>query len=168
MNIKRRSLLVGTALVLPFGLAGCAGSATPTVSSVATDANLIATGLLAVDADLKSIVPPIATATLNTIAGYLTTVQADAATIASQTTSTTSTVASEFLTVVKDVVPIVAGLFPGGGTVVDIAEAALSLLPSVATVFGLTAAAPGAPPPRYTADEAREKLANAKSLLAAK
>ena len=79
--MNRRTLLGAAAFVPVAALLACG---TQTSSQVATDVNLIASGVAAAIASIKQI-PGVPTATLTQLEAYLAIIQADAAKVASAT-----------------------------------------------------------------------------------
>ena len=101
-------------------------------------------------------------ATLTQLQGYLATIKADAATIAAATATPATSVVSEIVQLVQTIAPIALSFVPGGGAIVAIVNAALSLAPQLLTDIGVTgAAATSGPPPVYSVASARQILRSA-------
>jgi hypothetical protein len=155
MTRTRIALLAGVALLIE----ACAS--TPTVTTAASDANLIATGVAAAIAAIQA--SPSLTAgqqaSLAQIQGYSNTIATDAAAIAA---NGSASAAQDIETVVSDLAPIALSLIPGDATVIDIIQAALSLAPQVLADLGVTAtsvkAGAVAPSATMPPDVARSKL----------
>jgi lipoprotein-anchoring transpeptidase ErfK/SrfK len=157
MNVSRRALLAAAA-ALPLGLARCSSTGPaitmPPAATLASDSTLLANGIAAIEAALPSSSPLLAR-----VQAAATAVAADEAAVAAAATpAAVASAGQNILTVVADIAPAVIGLFPGGGTVVTIADAALALLPEVGDLLGL-AGAPGRPAPTMSAAAARGVLA---------
>ena len=154
--MKLRALILGLATAL--GLAAC--TTTPTVSQVATDARLVASGLAAVVPTVAALagIPP---ATVTQINGDLATAQAAAQALASVTAGQAPVnVVAALVDAVNDIValattPPLASLIPP--QIETVFAAAHALLPSIEAAAGLSGAAPGTMPP----DAARLILLNA-------
>jgi hypothetical protein len=154
----RRRFLRCTALAPLAVVAGCSMTGTtttvPTPTTLASDATLLANAMAAMEADPTIAASPLFAQVQKAAA----TVAADEAAVAAASSPTTvQTAGSDILNVVEAVAPAVIGLFPGGGTIVTIAQAALSLLPAVAGFLGLSGASKISP--AMTVPEARGVLA---------
>jgi hypothetical protein len=136
-------------MAAPIGLAGCA-NATP--SQLATDVQLIASGLAAAIAAVAA-VPGVPAVTMNQLQGYLTTIQTDAKAVAAATATAATGTVQEIVSAVQALAPIALSFVPGGSTVWSIVNSALSLLPSLLAAIGVV----GAPMAKavYTPDSAR-------------
>ncbi len=149
----RRDILSIVPLIAALNLTGCAGTAaTPT--QLATDVNLIASGLSAAIASISQI-PGVSATVVSQLQADLATIQADAAKVAS---TPQASIVQEIGTVVQAVATIALPLIPGGSAVAATVQAAVSLLPAVlaaAGVNGVTIAA------QFTPDQARLILAAA-------
>jgi len=118
MHISRRALL-GTTSIAALALAGCSalGLSSPTTGAgLASDLQLFENALAAMEATLPAGSPIIAT-----IEGDITTVEAE---IAAGLTAPSASTAS----ILESVAYGLLGLFPGGGTIVTIAQAVLAAL----------------------------------------
>ena len=160
-------LLVLAPVALPL-INGCAATTNPVtaVNVGATDAGLIATGLASAVATLQATPNPTAAqqATLTQLQGYLATVQADAKQIAASTATPATSVISEIVQIVQTIAPIALSFVPGGGAIVPIINAAVSLAPQLLADLGLSAATLNGQPlptPKYTPDQARAILRGA-------
>ncbi len=148
---RRRLLLATSGLVASVALAACS-TANTVPSQVATDVQLIASGLSAAIAAVAAI-PGVPAATVTQLQGYLATIQTDAAQVASATASASTSTVQEIATTVQAVADVALPLIPGGAVAVPLINAAVSLLPSILTAFGITSATKRAPV--YTPDQAR-------------
>jgi hypothetical protein len=161
---RRRALLSASVLVPAALLAACgtptpATPVTPPINPIATDTNLIAGGISAVIASITASAGSTPSANVVKLQGYLTTIQTDAAQVAAATATPATSVISEIAQTVQAIAPIALSLIPGGSALVDVVNAALSLLPSLLSAVGLSAATAGAKAPIYTPDQARLILA---------
>jgi hypothetical protein len=155
-TISRRTLLTGTALALPFALAGCPGSAVPTLSTLANYA-LVAENAAG---DVLKALP--VTATTTEAIQYLTTAEATAQAVVNAAPATGSSFAQEAYDAIKAALPIIGPLvsvFPLAGDGVAALEV---ILPLIASAAGLVGAAPYTPPafkgvPVMTIDAAMAK-----------
>jgi hypothetical protein len=163
MNLSRRALLGTSGLS---ALAACTTSTTsPTVSQIASDVNLIATGMTSVVTALQD-VPNIPAATLKQLQSYVVALQQAASTVATSTATPATSAVQEIVTVVEDIAPIALSFVPGGGAIAAIVQAAISLLPVVTAAVGIAGAPVKAPV--YTPDNARLVLRAAPALAAGK
>jgi nucleoid-associated protein YgaU len=160
MTLSRRYLLSTGALIPAVVLAACSGTTAPTVTQLATDAKLIASGLAAAIASIAAI-PGVSAATVATLQADLATVQSDAASIAAATATPATSVVSEIVQAVQAIAPIALSLIPGASAIVPIINAATSLLPGLLSAVGLSAATAGAKAPVYAPDQARLILGGA-------
>ncbi len=162
--MKRRLLLSTVPAAL---MAACTPtSTTPTVSQLASDASLIASGMAAVVTALQS-QPGIPAATLVQLQGYLATLQKDAAAVAAATATPATSTVQEIAQIVQTVAPIALSFVPGGGAVAAIVQAAVALLPAITAAIGVAGAPLGAAPV-YAPDQARLILRAAPALAAPK
>jgi hypothetical protein len=152
--MNRRSLLTTAAFLPAAALLACG---TQTVSQIATDVNLIASGLTAAIANIKQI-PGVPTAILTQLEFYLATIQADAAKVASATSTPATSVVQEISQVVQALASIALPLIPAGSVIQATIQAALSLLPVILAAVGVSGARVSA---RYRPDQARAILAAA-------
>ncbi len=149
----RRELLSIVPLIAALNLTGCSGTATPT--QLATDVNLIASGLSSVVASISQL-PGVSTTVVTQLQADLATIQADAAKVAS---TAQSSVVQEIGQVVQAVAAIVLPLIPGGSALAATVQAAVSLLPTVLAAAGVAGAAVTTP---FTPEQARLILAAAR------
>lgn len=156
--ISRRPLL---GLLTMGTLAACATPGATTPTQLATDVNLIASGLSAAIASVAAI-PGVSAAAVTQLQGYLATIQADAKTVAAATVTTPTSTVQEVAQAVQAVASVALPLIPGGSTVLALIQAAISLLPSILAAIGVSGAAP-ATPPVYSPAQARLILASAKA-----
>ena len=165
IHLTRRHLLASTPVAGAAILAACTSNPVAVTSTVAQDADLIAGGLASAIATLQATPGVLTTAqqaTLTQLQGYLATIKADAATIAAATATPATSVVSEIVQLVQTIAPIALSFVPGGGAIVAIVNAALSLAPQLLTDIGVTgAAATSGPPPVYSVASARQILRSA-------
>jgi hypothetical protein len=167
IHLTRRHLLASTPLAGAAILAACTSTTNPVAvtSTVAQDADLIAGGLASAIATLQATPGVLTTAqqaTLTQLQGYLATIKADAATIAAATATPATSVVSEIVQLVQTIAPIALSFVPGGGAIVAIVNAALSLAPQLLTDIGVTGAtATSGAPPVYSVASARQILRSA-------
>jgi len=144
-KISRRTVLFATtALAL--------GACTPTgidTTTLAADETLFANALAA----LEPLVPPSAANVLAQIQQAETVVVGAINSVA----SANATSGQSLINTVTAVASAILGLFPGGGTAVEIAKAVLALIPEVAAIFGISGAV--APVGTPSAGAARTLLA---------
>jgi hypothetical protein len=143
---------LASAIVPAAVLVGCE---VQTVSRVASDVNLIASGVTAAMADIK-LLPGMPDAALTQLDFYLATIQADAAKVASATATPAASTIKEIAQVVQALASVALPLIPGGSAIEAAIQAALSLLPVVLAAVGVAGA--GAPA-KYQPDQARAILA---------
>jgi hypothetical protein len=158
MNIRRIVALGATALI-PF-LSACNSTSTSTTpSQIATDVNLISTGLSAAVASIAAI-PGVDPTQLATLQADLKIVQTDAATVAAATAAPTSTV-QEIVSTIDALAPIALALVPGGSALVPVIDAATSLAPALLADLGVSGVTSAALPVHtaYTPAQARALLA---------
>jgi hypothetical protein len=148
MHPSRRSLVFLSAATVALAATGCAGT---TPSQLASDVQLIASGLASAAAALMQ-VPGVPAATLTQLQGYLDTIKADAAAVASGPSGATGTV-QEIASTVQVVASIALPLIPGGSAIVAIVEAAVSLLPAILAAVGISGTTGAVAV--YTPDQAR-------------
>ncbi len=156
MNITRRRLGLSAVLLATTALAGCGSTVTP--SQIASDANLIATGLASIVTALSGIagVPP---TTIVTIMSYLKQIQAAAAQLATETVGASAGTVQSIAMLVGQVAQVVLPLIPGGGPIVTVVEAAQALIPGMLALVGISAASAVAP--KWSSAEARSILKDA-------
>jgi hypothetical protein len=152
--MNRRSLLTTAAFMPAAALLACG---TQTVSQIATDVNLIASGLAAAVANIKQI-RGVPIAVLTQLEFYLVTIQTDAAKVASATSTPATSVVQEISQVVQALASIALPLIPAGSVIQATIQAALSLLPVILAAVGVSGAHVSA---RYRPDQARAILAAA-------
>jgi phage-related protein len=140
-------------MVPALSVLGCATSST-TPSQLATDVNLIASGLAAAIASIQQI-PGVASTTLTQLQADLTTIQADAAQVAS---APATSVVQAIGQAVQAVAALVLPLVPGGSSIEVTVQAALSLLPEIMAAAGVSGATTT---PKFTPEQARLILAAA-------
>ena len=138
MKISRRILLAA----IP--LAGCKTG--PTTSQIATDVNLIASGLQPVAAALST-APNVSADVVAKVQSYLSIIQADAAKIAAATANPPADVVQEVVQTVQAFASI-ASTIPALAPYAVIIQAAVALLPVILASAGLkvSGAAPSMPP----------------------
>jgi hypothetical protein len=112
--MNRRQVLLAMTALLPLPLAACPG--TTTAPPLATDLQLFENALAAIEAALPTGSPLIAT------------IEADIATVEAEITAGASSPSATTASLLESIASAVLGLFPGGGTIVTIANAILSLL----------------------------------------
>ncbi len=151
--MNRRTIIHAFAL-LPVSTIVACGMQTPSPSQLASDVNLIVTGLTAAVASIKQI-PGVPAPAVMQLQLYLTKIQADAQQIVA--TPAPSTV-QEIGQVVQDVAAIALPLIPGGSVVEATVQAAVSLLPTLMAAIGVSGAALST---KYDPDQARLILAAA-------
>ena len=155
MNISRRTLgCISTAAILAAaGVAACSTSTT-TASQVATDVSLIASGLSSAITAIAAI-PGVPATIVTQLQGYLATIKTDAEQVATATAtaSADANIVQEIASTVQTVADIALPLIPGGSAIVLIINAAISLLPTILAVVGVTSATRMLPV--YTPDQAR-------------
>ena len=167
IHLTRRHLLASTPVAGAAILTACTSTTNPVAvtSTVAQDADLIAGGLASAIATLQATSGVLTTAqqaTLTQLQGYLATIKADAATIAAATATPATSVVSEIVQLVQTIAPIALSFVPGGGAIVAIVNAALSLAPQLLTDIGVTGAtATSGAPPVYSVASARQILRSA-------
>ena len=165
IHLTRRRLLASTPVAGAAILTACTSTTNPVAvtSTVAQDADLIAGGLASAIATLQATSGVLTTAqqaTLTQLQGYLATIKADAATIAAATATPATSV--EIVQLVQTIAPIALSFVPGGGAIVAIVNAALSLAPQLLTDIGVTGAtATSGAPPVYSVASARQILRSA-------
>jgi hypothetical protein len=149
---------IAIVLASAVALAGCSSTPSTAPSQIATDANLIATGLSAAVAQI-ALVPGVNQTTLATIQADVTLVQKDAASIASATSAPSASTVAEIVQTVQAVAPVALALVPGGSALVPVIDAAVSLAPAliadIEAVKTASAEAPGGTVAPYSAGEAR-------------
>ena len=150
--MNRRTLLRATAFVPAIGLLGCEGQ---TASQLATDVNLITSGLTAAFAALKQIAG-VPSAVLTQIDFYVATIQADAAKVATAVGTPATSTVQEIGQVVQALASIVLPLVPGGSVIEATIQAAVSLLPVILAAAGVSGAGV---PVKYRPEQARAILA---------
>jgi|GEM_PF-3443728 hypothetical protein len=146
MQTRRSILAMAGAAVT---LTAC-GTTTITASQLATDAQLIASGLASAITAIAAI-SSVPAATVTQLQGYLATIKADAATVAAASAGTS--VVQEIASTVQTVADIALPLIPGGSAIVSIVNAAVSLLPTILAAAGVTSAAKTSP--IYSPEQAR-------------
>jgi hypothetical protein len=151
----RRHILSALPFFAALNLTGCAGTTTTTTpTQLATDVNLIASGLSSAIASISQI-PGVSAAIVSQLQADLATIQADAAQVAN---ATQPAIVQEIGTVVQAVATIALPLIPGGSAVAATVQAAVSLLPVVLATAGVS----GAPvATQFTPEQARLILAAA-------
>ena len=159
MNISRRALGgISTAAILTAAGLGACSTSTTTISQGATDAALIASGIAAALAAVQTI-PGVSSTLIAQLQGYVATAQADATAIASATASTGANLAQSIEAAVKVAAPLLLSLIPGSSalvnTVTPLINAAISLISSLLSEYGVTSAIPSIVVPKYTPTEAR-------------
>jgi hypothetical protein len=159
-HVSRRSMLFASSTLLTgaalFAVAGCAtGTTTATGPTIAADATLLANAL----ASLQTLIPPGSQEVFAQVVTAAEAVAKDATTLATATGSTAIGAGSDIISLITSVAPAVIGLFPGGGTAVAIAQAALALLPELASMLGLVKYAKSSVPVTTTPTAARALLA---------
>ena len=125
------------------------------LSQLASDANLIATGISSAVASIK-LIPGLPTAAVTQIEGYLATIQKDAAAIAAATTAPATGNVQEIAQAVQAIASVVLPLgaaVPGLAPFVPLIEAAISLLPAILAAVGVSGGELTGQ--RYTPAEAR-------------
>jgi hypothetical protein len=154
MCITRRSVLFLSGAAI--ALAACS-STTVTLSQLAADVQLVASGISSVVAAVAQI-PGVPATTVTQLQGYLATIQIDAGKVASATPSAVAgtsiaSIVEEIAVAVQAVAEVALPLIPGGSAAVPILNAAVSLLPIILDAAGIAGAtkAVGA----YTPDQAR-------------
>lgn len=136
-------------------LAGC--STTPSPSKLALDANLIATGLQSVVTALAA-TPGVPQAVLAQVQGYVTILQRDAAAVSTATAADRVTTVQGIAKTVQDFANAVLPLsLPNGAQLSAVVQAAVSLVPVILAVAGVSAASQAAP--MYSPAQARTILA---------
>ncbi|WP_428485925.1 hypothetical protein [Rhodopila sp.] len=135
----RRHLLRTVAAAAVAATTACA-TTTAVPPQLATDVNLIATGLAAAIAGIKQI-PGVPIAALTQLDADLATIQVDAARITSATAGTAISTIQEIGQVVEAIAAVALPLIPGGSTVETTIEAAVSLLPVILAAVGSAGAA---------------------------
>jgi hypothetical protein len=148
----RRTLLFASAIVPVVALVGCE---VQTASQIASDVQLIASGLTAAMGDIK-LLPGISNAAVTQLDFYLATIQADAAKVASTTSIPAASTIQEIAQVVQTLAAVALPLVPGGSVIEAAIQAALSLLPAVLAAVGVSGAAM---PAKYQPAQARAILA---------
>lgn len=124
----KRFLAVAGALVLALTVAACGTGST--ASQVATDAQLLANGLAAIEPFL----PAADTALLTKVEAAVAIVAKDAKALAA---NPKASVAAEIETAINDVLPLVASAFPPGSTGSVVVAAVTALLPEFEQLAGL-------------------------------
>ena len=157
MNISRRALGgISTAAIL--AAAGACSTITTAVSQGAMDAELIASGIGAALAAVKAISGASSTL-IDQLQGYVTTIQEDATAIATATASTGANLAQFIEAAVKAAAPLLLSLIPGGSalasTITPLVNAAVSLVSSLLSEYGVTSEIVTSEMPKYTPAEAR-------------
>jgi hypothetical protein len=132
-------------------LAAC-GAADTTATQLATDVSLIASGLSSAIISIGAI-PGVPAAIVTQLHSYLTTITNDAAQVAAFASGADTSTVQEIVSSVQTVADITLPLIPGGSTIVPVINAAVSLLPAILAVVGITSATTTRPV--YTADQAR-------------
>jgi hypothetical protein len=152
--MNRRTLL-GVAVLLPAATPLACGTQTP--SQIASDVNLVASGLAAAINDIKQI-PGVPAAALAQLELYLATIQADAAKVASATATPTTSTVQEISQVVQALASVALPLVPAGSVMQATIQAAVSLLPVILAAVGVSGAGV---PVSYRPSQARAILAAA-------
>jgi hypothetical protein len=152
--MNRRTLL-GTAAFVPAAALLACGTQTP--SQIATDVTLIASGLAAAITSIRQI-PGMPTAALTQLESYLAIVQADAAKVASATATPATSTVQEISQVVQAIASVALPLVPVGSIMQAAIQAAVSLLPVILAVVGVSGAGI---PVKYQPSQARAILAAA-------
>lgn len=147
MNTTRRTLL---ALTVPaLALAACTGA---TVASLASDVQLVDSGAQSLASAIIK-VADVPTALATQIEGYLATINTGATAVAATGTTGATTVVQQIVAAVKALVPIVMPLIPGGSALEPVANALLSMVPTLLAEVGISGAA--GLTPLYTPEQAR-------------
>lgn len=149
--MNRRSLL-STTLLIP--VVACTGML-PTTSQLASDAQLISSGLSVVVTNIQSL-PGVTNAALATLGKYLAAITANAAALASQTVAVPATLVQEIVADIKAFAPVALAIIPGGSQLVAVVQAALALISPMLAAVGITATS--AEPPRYAPEQAKAIL----------
>ncbi len=124
---------------------GTTTTITSTASRLASDVNLVATGLAAALPAIAQ-VPGVPAATIAQINADLASIQKDAAAVQAATAANGAAPAStvqEIASVVGDIATVALPLVPGGSAIVPVVQAAEALLPGILSAADVVAA--GAP-----------------------
>jgi hypothetical protein len=148
----RRTLLFASAIVPAVAIVGCE---VQTASQIASDVNLIASGLSAVMAEIK-LLPDIPAADVTQLDFYVATIQAGAAKVASTVSTPATSTIQEIAQVVQALASVALPLVPGGSAIEVAIQAALSLLPVILAAVGVSGAGL---PTKYQPSHARAILA---------
>jgi hypothetical protein len=132
--MNRRTLLGAAALLPAAALLAC-GTQTP--SQIATDVNLIASGLAAAIASIRQI-PGVPAAALAQLESYLVIIQADAAKVASATATPATSTVQEISQVVQAIALVALPRVPAGSVTQATIQAAVSLLPVILAAVGVS------------------------------
>jgi hypothetical protein len=146
--------IAGLTLAAAALLAGCTSTTPVTPSTVATDANLITTGLSAAVAQI-ALVPGVNAATVATLQADLAIVQKDAASIAAATSAPSASTVQEIVQTVEAIAPVALALVPGGSALVPVIDAAVSLAPTLIADIQAVKTAGAVAPGAYSTEEAR-------------
>ncbi len=132
----RRTLLFASAIVPAVAIVGCE---VQTASQIASDVQLIASGLTAAMAEIK-LLPGIPAADITQLDFYLATIQAGAAKVAAATSTPATSTIQEIAQVVQALASVALPLLPGGSAIEVAIQAALSLLPVILAAVGVSGA----------------------------